>query len=299
MNNTLKNEIDQIFYTDNNYQIIDMPSNKKIAIIYFSSGGLYKWGDIESFSEKIIKNNRYEWQRNMLKTPAKHIFVRDIYMQWYLNGINQEINTIDKLLEWLKQETKGYKVITIGLSSGGYIAMLSGHYLSAEYVISFSGQIDILDYQRTGIPYCDLTKPSIKKYLSISKILETYQTDIFYFAAINAPNDFGNIELSKNLPGFHVFQMDTERHEMPINIDCLSKLINLNKENLINIYKKNKNIKINLDDFSQIILKQFRLKQFVFNILYTATKHLIGLIPFKKLRKKLRNKIRQNNQEFF
>jgi hypothetical protein len=38
---------------------------------------------------------------------SKHIFLRDVFKQWYLAGINPTVSSPEKLVEFLRQETVG------------------------------------------------------------------------------------------------------------------------------------------------------------------------------------------------
>ena len=62
------------------------------------------------------------------------------------------MNTIPLLLEWLKKETRGYEVYTVGSSAGGYAAVLFGYSLNAERIISFNGQFILYDLLSTSTP---------------------------------------------------------------------------------------------------------------------------------------------------
>lgn len=39
-----------------------------------------------------------------------------------MNGANGKLNSLDKLIDYLKTATKGFEVTTVGVSSGGYAA---------------------------------------------------------------------------------------------------------------------------------------------------------------------------------
>ena len=73
--------------------------------IYFSSNGIYFPNEENVFRSVIIHKDRYEWYKTRRKS-YKHIFVRDVYKQWYAEGINDQYNTIEKLGQLLIQETK-------------------------------------------------------------------------------------------------------------------------------------------------------------------------------------------------
>lgn len=115
-------------------------SSKEYCAIYFCSNDIWFPHTEEIFRKRIVKNNFFEWYRCRIARAYKHIFVRDVFKQWYLTGINGEINSTDKLYEFLKKETAGYKVITLGSSAGGYASALFGPMLGAVQSICFNAQ---------------------------------------------------------------------------------------------------------------------------------------------------------------
>lgn len=80
---------------DANYVIeIDNNSpNKNLCVIYFTSNALYYPNTTKRFKHSIVNHNYYEWRQTVPISAYKQIFLRDIYKQWYLNGINHKIST--------------------------------------------------------------------------------------------------------------------------------------------------------------------------------------------------------------
>lgn len=96
----------------------------------------------------IKAEDRFEWENlvnysDIPKHAAKCIFIRDIHKTWHITGINHKINSIDKLIEFLKEITQGYQIITVGSSAGGYMSALVGAKLNAHLAFSFSGQFSL------------------------------------------------------------------------------------------------------------------------------------------------------------
>lgn len=58
-------------------------------------------------------------------------YIRDIWLSWYVVGINAKYNTIDALIRKMREETEGMQVITVGVSSGGFIAAILASSLKA------------------------------------------------------------------------------------------------------------------------------------------------------------------------
>lgn len=81
---------------------------------------------------------------NFMETHFKNIsrhFYTDKYLNSYHQGIHEITNNIDETTEYLKNEIKNYKnVICLGVSSGGYAAILFGSLLNINYVLAFIPQ---------------------------------------------------------------------------------------------------------------------------------------------------------------
>jgi len=117
--------------------------DKTYCAIYFCSNDIWYPHTEEIFKKRIVDSNFFEWYKCRIKKAYKHIFLRDVFKQWYLTGINATINSHEKLFEWLKAETEGYQVITVGSSAGGYASALFGSRLKAEKAICFNAQFSL------------------------------------------------------------------------------------------------------------------------------------------------------------
>lgn len=139
-------------YKKDNYIIEEIDSNNHSCIIFFSGNGLYFPNELEVFRRQIQINNRYEWRKTadsseIRKKFGKIILLRNIYKNWYLNGINEELNTIDKLAKFLKKETSDKEVTVVGNSAGGFAAFLFGNLIGAKAIFSFSGQNNLWNHR--------------------------------------------------------------------------------------------------------------------------------------------------------
>lgn len=81
-------------------------------------------------------------------SASEFIFVRDVYRNWCIHGIYGEINTQDKLAEYLKEKVGSRQVITVGSSAGGYLAVLYGLTLKAKAIYAFSPQVSLFEYNK-------------------------------------------------------------------------------------------------------------------------------------------------------
>ena len=250
-------EVSQVYCTHKNYEVIDLNTQSNLCIIYFSSNGLYFPNTSQAFTEIILKNNRYEWKKNILKSAQKVIFVRDIKKQWYFEGINAEFDSIEKLSKLLKLESQGLNVICVGNSAGGYAASLVGSLIGASHVFSFSGQFTLL-HQLNG----ELKKamnPSLvkfeknedyKKYYLLTNLIKGSKIKIFYFYPNKSDKDIMQSKLVRSLPNIYVFAFDSDIHSETCYKVNFVDLFNMNLEALIKLNCLFKDKTINPYDFS-------------------------------------------------
>lgn len=169
----LNNQIINQVYEQDNYQCVDTGIESDICYIFFSSHGLYYPDTEAEFEETIINRDRYEWKwmANNSRIPTnagRIIYVRDIHKRYYIYGISKKYNTIDKVLDRLRELTAGYRIVTVGSSAGGYMALIAAVRLNAEYCINIAGIIclDKKAVESTDIREC---------YKNIAKLVETYR----------------------------------------------------------------------------------------------------------------------------
>ncbi len=81
---------------------------------------------------------------NFMETHFKNIsrhFYTDKYLNSYHQGIHEVTKNIDETIDYLRNEIKNYKnVICLGVSSGGYAAILFGSLLNINHVLAFIPQ---------------------------------------------------------------------------------------------------------------------------------------------------------------
>lgn len=119
---------------EKNYLIEDVNVDSDICCIYFSSHGIYYPETENNFIDTIINKDVFEWYKSRMPNAKRHIFIRDIRKSFYVEGINSELNTIDKLIGFLRVQTNGFKVVTVGSSAGGYMAYIcGGHFLPIKF----------------------------------------------------------------------------------------------------------------------------------------------------------------------
>lgn len=118
-----------------------------IAYIFCSSNSLYKKDDRQDFVSKVVNKDKFEWENITQDIDhEKIIYIRDIWLSWYVVGVNVKYNTIDALIKKMREETEGMQVITVGVSSGGFIAAILASALKASYCLDFAGQFSLLHH---------------------------------------------------------------------------------------------------------------------------------------------------------
>ncbi|GGH56530.1 hypothetical protein HNQ91_000023 [Filimonas zeae] len=215
---------------------------KEYCVVYFSSNDLYYPNNEIAFSESILKKNRFEWYGNRIAIGHKHIFLRDIRKQWYLTGINSQINSFGKLIDFLKEETKGYKVITLGSSAGGFASIITGQGINAEKICSFNGQFEILSLLKKSKPEVD---PILFRNQKNSEMLPYYDTlnfitspsSIFYFQSCKSQWDIEQAEYATSVK-LNKIAFRTTNHGVPFLKSNLPHVINLNREQLLKLAGK-------------------------------------------------------------
>ncbi len=227
-------DVIEVYSQHKNYEIIDLNYNDDRCFIYFSGNGLYYPNTKAVFEDKIIKNNRFEWKKNIVHSARKVIFIRDVFKTWYLKGINSDLNSIDKVLDFLKQETKDLRVTCLGSSAGGYAAVLFGCLLQADRVFSFSGQFCLFHGLNNGIlrreqPFLVESEkiPEINKYYSLKKFVSESSVPIFYFYPKGCDLDLPQAREICDIPTVYPFAFRGTDHAQtcyPINfLDIFDK----------------------------------------------------------------------------
>lgn len=224
-------------YQGDNYQCFDTGVDSDICYIMFSSNGLYYPNTKEVFEETIIQNDRYEWKwvvknSTIPRKAGRIIYVRDIYKCWYSKGINARENTIDKTLELLEKLTQGYKIVTVGSSAGGYMAVLTAIKLKADYCINFSGQYSIAT---------DIENP----YHSLMEMLNDYAGHIFYFFPIGCEEDKRQYDNVKHNKCINSFLFNESKHASTMFAGNMCYILDYTEEEMIGLYEKNCRRKIN------------------------------------------------------
>ena len=235
-----------VYINQQNYKIEYNNSCKKnICAIYFSSNDIYYPNNEEIFRKRIVEKNFFEWYNTRINA-RKHIFLRDIFKQWYLEGINAELDSPEKIFEWLKRETEGYEVVTVGSSAGGYSAVLYGSLLKAKKVIAFNAQFSL---KAIADESGEKSNPLVYKYKNNdrSKYFELKDklsdaVNYFYFLSVGCEQDMLQATKLFTPPippkSFNCLRFKTAHHGIPFLKVALVKVLNMGEKDLKGFSKK-------------------------------------------------------------
>lgn len=229
--------------------------DKKRAVIFFSSNDLYYPNNEETFQRRIVEEDHYEWVNlskvgGVKKTYQKMIYVRDVYKQWYICGINKEINNMDKLIAFLRKETEGYKVTTCGSSSGGYAAIAVGTGLGAEVILCNSAQFDIRKDSIFAEKYENDKEKS--KWFNLYEYMQGYSEHIFYIMPINSKQDITQNAYIEGI-AIHRLNINSSIHGKTVDPLCFPNLLSLSYDKLVFFFDSH-NGKYDKDEISYELL---------------------------------------------
>ena len=225
-------------------------NSKKLAVVYFSDNGLYDISE-NNFYQKVVVENKFEWENFIVKNADKHIFVRDVFLKAYFYGINQHTDDIIKLSELLKSLLDGYdEVVMIGSCAGGYAASLIGSWLKVSRILSFSGQFNPPELGKPNdlsgeFGVLDMEEMVDGKELkrrnqcrSIAEIVREGNVPLYYFVGSNSPVDTQDCKIAMSLPNVRVFRFDNAVHGIPLDKKCLTDILNMSGEELERLYSQ-------------------------------------------------------------
>ncbi len=238
------NQIKKI-YSRENYKVVDLNNDSNICLICFSSNGLYYPNTVEEFEKQIIIRDTYEWENiccssRIMKYAQRIIFVRDIFKQWYVSGISENYNSIDRVYELLLNLTTEYDVVTLGGSSGGYAAVILGILLNAKKIYSFSGQFTIKNEIKD---YFFLKKyqenERYAQYYELQKLLKKNNTiPIYYFYPANCKQDKEQFNYVKDISNIYSFAFKYSTHATTMYGCNFPYIITKSSEELHDLYER-------------------------------------------------------------
>ncbi|MCR5622755.1 MAG: hypothetical protein K6G18_13020 [Treponema sp.] len=206
-------------FSGDNFKIVNGMAKNKKCIIFCSGNGLWFPDTDGCFRQTIISNDRYEWSTtasHVLDYVERLIFIRDLHKCWYAGGINDRIDSIDKLADFLAELCRGFRTVVTGNSAGGYIASLLGYKLHADFVLNWSGQWNIWKCGSVTEDYFFVKKyasdESRARYYDIVSLLQDSTVPVYYFYPAHSEQDIIQYACVKNLPSVYPIALDSARH---------------------------------------------------------------------------------------
>jgi hypothetical protein len=114
--------------------LVERGENPAVLIIAFTGG------------QQKLNFPVYQFFETTQTLGCSRILLWDRYYMYYHHGVDRKRRDWPSLLDFFKREIarlRPEKVFCIGVSSGGYAAMIAGHYLGADYVHAFGPQTKI------------------------------------------------------------------------------------------------------------------------------------------------------------
>lgn len=221
-----------------NIKVVDVSDEtSNLCVVYFSSNELYYPNTEYIFQNAIEKRDKYEWINTKYIGAKRHIFVRDIQKQWYMEGISIKNNTPELLANQLNELCKGYTIYTIGSSAGGFAALLFGSMIKAKRVYAFNAQLDLNIIIKDSSPFTDPILFKYQhdelraKYYLVSNFLNA-DTKYFYFQSAKSKMDIVQYESCSKKKMLKKIEFSTSNHGFPFLRHNLLFVLGLSEDEL-------------------------------------------------------------------
>ena len=265
-----KNSIIQSEFSEGgqNIKIKENQVDNNKCYIYFSSNDLDHKDSEPDFKKKIVENNSYEWlNRSAADVPHKEIFIRDVWLSWYVNGANGKLNSLDKLIDYLKTATKGFEVTTVGVSSGGYVASIVAAKLGAKRCFDFSGQFSLLhhfDHVKTN-PFLKNYYSNYPEgeYLEAYRVIRGTKTSIYYFLPTKSAQDIEQAQYAVQCENVKCIRFSNKRHGSPVLSISLPDLLSWDNYKLDELFRRSQKHELNTILFSMEVSGVLRTCSFL------------------------------------
>ena len=155
---------------------------------------------------------------------------------------NEEINSPERLKEFIISETKGYRVFALGSSAGGFAAITYGSLVNAERVYAFNSQFDLNYILMNSNPILNPLlykyKDTVRsEYFRLDNFLNS-STEYFYFQSCKSKIDITQFEHLERKSIIRRIQFDTRNHGFPFLRQNLSYVLELSANDLKHMSQK-------------------------------------------------------------
>ena len=261
-------------YESGNIRIYAGSPKGEYCYVFCSSNDIWYPNTQQAYEENIVKKDRYEWTNFSPSNARKRIYIRDIYKSWYVTGINQDIDSVDKLVDFIKKESEGLKLVCVGSSSGGYLAVLLGCILNADHVLCFSAQMELNNQwaiERNALLQNYKKVPERSRYYDLKPYIENGETPIYYIMPIKCVSDRHHYDHISTCQNIRSFCFNSKHHGVVVSKSNLPQLIDSSKEELEHLYSKYAGKIISIIMFS---VNQVGLKRAILGVVNDSTKQI-------------------------
>ena len=226
-------------YSLDNYSVYDVNRDGSTCAIYFSSSSIYYPNTNEALRERILEQDYYEWKNYLIERASRHIFIRDVAKQFYIYGINRYFPTIDDTIKLLKELTKGYEILTVGSSAGGYMASLVGALLNAKVVYCFSSFFSLSHVNQEVWYLLKKEKDNnlYNQYYEIAQFMESAKNTTFFcvmpgLSRDRINNDYEQCNFVEDLPNVYTLKIKEKEHGVCMYPYLLKEYLNIDIEKI-------------------------------------------------------------------
>lgn len=243
---------------NDNFIVKEHKNDGKKCLILCSDNGLFHPFTEQSFLEKIIESDKYQFLRItdediFEKTFARIIYIRDIWRSWYLLGLNEQIDTIDKIIDKMRELTDGYETIVAGVSSGGYMSTILGCKLNAKAIFSFSGQFCLTPWLKARMFPGYVNDSKRNKYFDIVSLVQKSNVDIYYFYPFYSKIDsqqVAYISQFNDIDNLHIMSFDHGKHGRVVTPHTFKYLFCMDNSKLNKLFDSYKGKKVSRYSFT-------------------------------------------------
>lgn len=174
----------------------------------------------------------FEFVKTTEEMDCSKIFCRDEIRSFYHEGISEEITTIPSTVVRLKkliEEMSPSRITCIGVSAGGYAALVFAHLLGADTAHAFGPQTML--HKQWGLDHTDPTIIGCETlhnaelspendFRDLSTVLENYNGKTKYYIHIgkDCEQDLNHARRVENSPGVEIVFYDGHSHACAAHI---------------------------------------------------------------------------------
>ena len=277
----IKETIRLNFYLNNsNYHLVKN-SDKKEYLIFVSSNGL-----------DVTIKDRFEWnnisQRKEIRNKfGKILFLRDPFANFYLQGINSKVSSIDDVIEFVKkilQIDDDSKISIMSYSSGAYLSLILASSIGCvKRIVAFSPIVSLYEWSYSDIQENQYFKDQLEKlnakevcskYFDISKIILNIRSKVL--VVYPSLSTLDNLQINKISKLNNIFRVGirSSKHSVAISHMNYVNLICSNDVKFKKFCQKINNLNMKSYMFTIKNLKHLYLKEWIIRILH-LTKRLV------------------------